>query len=124
MMQAKSFFIRWLPVLIWASLIFYLSAQPDLRISQDALLDKILRKAAHMFVFGVLWLLLLRAFNWRNIWLAFGLTIAYAASDEYHQHFVYGRHADIKDVGIDTIGSGIAYTVWKILHKHLNKQNN
>ena len=36
--------------------------------------------------------------------LAGGICIAFACGDEYHQSFVAGRAASMKDVGIDSIG--------------------
>lgn len=38
-------------------------------------------------------------------WLALGLCILYAASDEFHQSFVPGRGPRVMDIGIDTLGS-------------------
>ena len=46
----------WLPVIAWAGAIFYLSSIPSLRVI-EAWWDIIVRKLAHLFVFGVLaWL--------------------------------------------------------------------
>ena len=36
--------------------------------------------------------------------LAFALGVAYAATDEIHQHFVSGRHGAPVDVAIDAVG--------------------
>ena len=41
-------------------------------------------------------------------WIAFTISIAYSATDEFHQHFVAGRHGTPIDVGIDTVGAAIA----------------
>jgi VanZ family protein len=38
---------------------------------------------------------------------ALALGIAYAITDEFHQHFVRGRHASPIDVLIDTVGLAI-----------------
>src|SRR5262249_33537483 len=67
--------------------------------------DTILRKGAHMTEYAILGLLLLRALGRELPALAIG--IAYAISDELHQHFVRGRHASPIDVLIDTVGLAI-----------------
>ena len=38
--------------------------------------------------------------------------IAYAATDELHQHFVRGRHASPVDVAIDAVGVALGMLVW------------
>ena len=89
------------------------SAQPDLRISPDPGLDFVLRKAAHMAVFGVLALLIWWAIETTTSWrraglLALALALAYAVTDEFHQGLVAGRHASAVDVAIDAAGASIA----------------
>ena len=48
--------------------------------------------------------------------LAAALSLAYAASDEYHQTFVDGRTGKASDVGIDALGIAAAATVvaWRV----------
>lgn len=98
----------------WAALIFAASARPDLRVADDQLLDLVLRKAAHVFVFGVLALLVLHALGGLRPWRG-GLAVAawivavlYAASDEWHQTFVEGRVGHASDVAIDASGALVA----------------
>ena len=91
-------------MLVWAALIFALSAIPSLSTGLG-LWDTILRKCAHTAEYAVLGALLLRT---RIGWpAALALGIAYAVSDEVHQRFVRGRHASPVDVGIDKIGLAI-----------------
>ncbi|MDD5590094.1 MAG: VanZ family protein [Candidatus Portnoybacteria bacterium] len=106
----KNFFYNWLPVFIWAGLIFYLSDQPGLNSGMSAFWDVFLRKLAHAFVFAVLNFLIFLAlrgqeFNYRKtiVW-ALALAILYAVSDEIHQGFVPEREGKIQDVGIDSLG--------------------
>ena len=106
----------WLPVALWAGLIFVLSAQPDLRFVPDAGLDFVIRKIGHMGVFGILALLAWRALAgttaWHRPWAwAFALTVLYAASDELHQGLVAGRGPSAVDVGIDATGALVALIV-------------
>src|SRR2546421_4377652 len=91
----------WAPVVAWAALIFALSSIPSLSTGLGPW-DTVLRKCAHTVEYAVLGALLLRALGER-LW-AFVAGIAYATSDEIHQHFVRGRHASPVDVGIDTLG--------------------
>jgi VanZ family protein len=100
----------WAPVVVWAALIFALSSIPSLS-SGLGVWDTVLRKCAHAAEYAVLGALLLRAFRARFPALLLG--VAYAASDELHQHFVRGRHASPFDVAIDTIGlaAGIVFVV-------------
>jgi VanZ family protein len=91
----------WGPVILWASVIFALSAIPALN-SGLGTWDTVLRKCAHLAEYTILGALLLRAIGHELPALLLG--IAYAASDELHQHFVTGRHASPVDVAIDAFG--------------------
>jgi VanZ family protein len=91
----------WLPVILWAGLIFGLSSIPSLN-SGLGTWDEVLRKCAHVAEYAILGLLLLRALGRELLALLAG--VAYAASDELHQHFVAGRHGSPVDVAIDTAG--------------------
>ncbi len=76
------------------------------------------RKGAHLVEYGVLALLLLRAFSaegWerrRALGAAFLFSVAYAASDEIHQYFVPGRYAKVRDVALDGLGAALALSVY------------
>jgi len=102
----------WLLVVVWAGIIFALSATPNLRVAQAADLDFILRKSGHMAAFGILAVLLWRALTLSAIRRAMVwslvLTVAYAATDEFHQSFTAGRNASGVDVSIDSAGALIA----------------
>jgi VanZ family protein len=101
--------LLWLPVVAWAALIFAFSATPDLRVAPVADLDFVVRKAGHMFVFGVLAVLIWRALAnlqvRRAMAWAWVLATAYAATDEFHQGFTAGRHPSPVDVSIDSVGA-------------------
>lgn len=107
-------FALWVPVLLWAGMIYYWSDQPFLRIT-DEWWDIIARKIAHAFVFGVLARLFMRAFQGSTSWsrkkiFAWSLlwTALYACSDEFHQSFVPGRVGALTDVLIDSAGAWLA----------------
>jgi VanZ family protein len=99
----------WLPVVLWAGVIFAFSSVPSLSTGLGTW-DTILRKAAHVTEYAILGALLYRGFRREAPALATG--IAYAASDELHQHFVRGRHASPVDVAIDALGLTIGMLVW------------
>ena len=102
----------WLPVVLWAGLIFGLSSIPSLGTGLGTW-DLVLRKLAHATEYAVLGFLLLRALG--SELPAFAAGVAYAASDEVHQHFVRGRHASPVDVAIDSVGLAIGLVVWRRL---------
>jgi VanZ family protein len=93
---------RWLPVIVWAAVIFAFSSVPSLS-SGLGTWDLVLRKCAHMTEYAILAALLwraLRSYRW-----AFVVAVAYACTDEFHQSFVRGRHATPVDVCIDAAGA-------------------
>ena len=91
----------WLPVVLWAALIFTFSSIPSLGTGLGTW-DLVLRKLAHAVEFGVLGALLFRAL--RREPLAILLGSAYAVTDEVHQAFVSGRQGSPLDWLVDTIG--------------------
>jgi VanZ family protein len=99
---------RWLPVLVWAGVIFAFSSIPSLN-SGLGTWDYVLRKGAHMTEYAILAVLLVRATG--SLAWAFAFTVAYAASDEVHQLFVRGRHGSPVDVAIDSVGALIGLTL-------------
>ena len=103
----------WLPVLIWAAVIFALSSIPSLSTGLGGW-DTLLRKGAHLTEYAILGGLLLRALGREVPAVVAGAL--YAVSDELHQHFVRGRHAAPLDVLLDT--AGVALGVY-LLHRLL-----
>ena len=146
-MQANStkgwcfLFQRWLPVILWAGLIFYFSTEsftfsntegffsewlswllPELAPAEFLPFHPVLRKLGHWFEYFILAILLMRAQRRANepklatevIRRTLGLVLAYAASDEYHQSWVPERTASVVDVAIDTFG-GLCGVFWLCL---------
>src|SRR4051794_2746893 len=87
----------WLPPLVLMGVIFVLSAQPNLD-SGLGWIDHVGRKVIHASEYALLCVLWWRALRTlvrpapaaACAWLIAAL---YAVSDEFHQHFVSGRHA-------------------------------
>jgi VanZ family protein len=105
----------WVPIALWAAVIFALSSIPDLGTGLGTW-DTILRKLAHAAEYAVLGALLVRAV--RRVDVAFALGVAYAASDEFHQTFVHGRHGSPIDVAIDAVGIAIGLLLWQRATAH------
>jgi VanZ family protein len=95
------------PPIALMAVIFFFSAQEDLN-SGLGTIDYVLRKCVHMTEYALLWLLWWRALGRGSPWPAIAIAIAYAATDEYHQTFVEGRHGTPVDVCIDAVGVTIA----------------
>lgn len=139
--------LAWTLCLLWMAFIFIMSAMPgEVSGEQSGTLTKIvlsifsfffgesaaqsipantleflIRKAAHMTEYAVLFLLLcraLRASGAKHIALtALVLSAVYAASDEFHQCFTDGRGPSPIDVCIDTAGASIALLLRAVVLK-------
>ena len=141
----------WLLCLIWMGVIYLMSAMPgDISGEQSGLIVNLalgmirflfgqeaaasvsvdlisflVRKAAHMAEYAVLFLLYRRALALSGVRhpyiTALAMSACYAATDEWHQGFVADRGPSAVDVGIDTLGSSIAWgahALWRRITKH------
>ena len=99
--------MRFVPPVLLMGVIFFLSAQPDLNSGLGSW-DTVLRKCAHMAEYGLLWFLWWRALGYGSKLPAAAIAVAYAATDELHQHFVEGRHGTPVDMLIDSAGIALA----------------
>lgn len=115
--------ISWALVAACAALIFWFSAQvAEESASQSGgilawlepilgswLTDHIVRKFAHALEFCGLALLmfngLYQSTGMAKPFSAWGLTVLYAATDEFHQLYVPGRSGQFKDVCVDGAGA-------------------
>ncbi len=111
-MPASASLRLWAPVVLWAAVIFAFSSVPDLGTGLGTW-DLVLRKLAHAAEFAVLGALLLRAL--RDELPALAIGIAYAVTDELHQHFVPGRVGSPLDVAIDSAGVAVGIALWRRL---------
>lgn len=106
----------YLPVILWALVIFSFSAQPVLPSIEVSTLDFVFKKFAHMGVYAVLYILLVRAqyltfpatkpsqvYRWPLL-----ICFIYALTDELHQSITGGsRSPSARDVVYDMLGAGI-----------------
>ena len=100
----------WAPVVVWAAVIFAFSSLSDLGTGLGTW-DLVLRKIGHAAEFAVLGALLARAL--RSDAAAFAAGVAYAVSDEIHQHYVPGRVGAWYDVAIDAAGVALGILAWR-----------
>ena len=132
----KRKFISWILIALWCGVIFFMSSRNGSDSSAMSMFtvhalerlitvlfgslifpvpEHLVRKAAHIFEYLVLGILLLSGFfsekkPRKSTIYALLAGALYAASDETHQIFIPGRTASPIDVGIDTFGvlAGIA----------------
>ncbi len=110
----------WLPVLVWAGVIFSFSSMSINKVSEFSWWDFVFKKSAHVAEYFILFWLVFRAVSddnnnvSRKVFVkAFVLTVIYAFSDEWHQTFVPGREGTLRDVGFDTLGALISLNLKK-----------
>lgn len=96
-------------------------ADTDTQTAAVELLSFFERKAAHMFLYFVLILLIWLALlplargKLRQAGTAAGLCTVLAALDEYHQTMVPGRSGEVRDVCVDLTGAAIALLLVALL---------
>ncbi len=100
MSSIGNFIRRWGPALLIMAVIFAFSSTPGRDLPRFGVIDFLVKKGGHMLGYGLLGLALWHGLGWNNkqIWLAWCLAVAYAATDEFHQSFVAGRHPSPVDV--------------------------
>ena len=125
----KKFIIYWLPVILYALLIFYLSSlsTPLFKVEQviSMKLPDTTLIVLHIIEYLILSLLLYRALNNTKInnalTLTILITIIYGFTDEIHQLFVPGRLFSIFDLMANSFGAIIPQSLINI--KELIKKN-
>lgn len=127
-------------MLIWMALIFFLSHQDKdestrtaawalkilawLQLTPEMLVryhvPLLVRKLAHFTEYFVLYLLVFRVMrqykeSHQALVYSWLVCVAYAATDEFHQTFIFGRVGQVMDVGIDSLGAlfALGITRWK-----------
>ncbi len=115
--QTKLLLNAFLPPFIWAGTIFMFSSFSQLPGPEQAYADFILKKIAHMLVYGVLYALVLRGTvlvtsskdTEQRLVIPLLITMLYAISDEFHQSLVPGRSATLRDIGYDLVGMLVVF---------------
>jgi VanZ family protein len=80
------------------AIIFGFSSIPSAEMPEFGLWDFSIKKLGHALGYGLLAASVRHALGERRPWLAWLLAALYAATDEFHQSFVPGRHPSIVDV--------------------------
>ncbi|MGV3773333.1 MAG: VanZ family protein [Verrucomicrobiales bacterium] len=133
-MNSQRKYFSWLPVIFWMGVIFFASTDagsvkqtsrfivPVLRwlnpeVTQEtiSLVQLIVRKGGHLFVYAMLASLIwlgfrhsqsnLRQWSWNEFPYIVLACFIYACTDEFHQSFVSTRYGSPMDVMIDTLGA-------------------
>lgn len=114
--------LLWLPALAVMAVIFVLSHQAGLHVTEDVDVERPIRVSGHLLAYAVLAGCLLLALSRLDpprpgqALLAWALAVAYGLTDELHQSFVPDRSGRLDDVFVDAVGAavGIAIT-WLVL---------
>jgi VanZ family protein len=137
MAGVHSYLKYWLPVMVWAAVIFSASTDalssprtsriigpillwlnPDISPETIERVQWVARKTAHVLEYAILGVLLwialrkprwkeLRSWQWRPAAWSLAWSFLYALSDEGHQLFVASREASVRDVFLDTAGAAL-----------------
>ena len=122
---AQTPFALWAPVVLYAALIYFLSAHSFhfswFQNTQKSHADKLV----HVVEYSVFGALLCRALSAQlpvgRLFMAVVLAgVLYGASDEFHQSFVPNRDSSPYDVVADTVGTVFGAWVW---YKKIRKKN-
>lgn len=139
-----NFLWYWVPPFLWMGVIFILSTDmfsasgtggilerllrwlyPSVTITQLQWTHFLVRKGAHLTIYAILALLVMRAFRagaaiwWQRRWAIYSFFIVsiYALLDEYHQTFTNLRSGTPWDSFIDMTGGAIALFGWWLLSR-------
>ena len=143
--------LPWIFVILWMTLIFFLSHQPamesnqlssgiikriydiikmiapDIRLDLESL-NHIIRKLAHFGVYLILGILIANGLIYNKksrinaILLALLICILYAISDEIHQIFIPGRSGQVSDVLIDSLGGLVGIVLLDLLRRRKRRE--
>jgi VanZ family protein len=147
----RSAIFYWAPPVLWLAAIYFFSTDnfsgentggiffrifhfliPGLTEEAFAPYHFLIRKCAHFTEYGVLALLLYRAFRrsaplrWNFRWAMQSLliVIGYSLLDEYHQTFTANRVGSISDSMIDSAGGFTSLAALRLLFKRRDRHNN
>jgi VanZ family protein len=106
--------LAWGPAVLWAAVLFLLSAQPELPGTGFFAWVPAGDKLAHFGLYAILGALLARGRGWEGDVphaALIGAGALYGASDEWHQSFVPGREVSALDWTADACGVAAGYFI-------------
>ena len=109
---------RWVPVIAWIGVIYFLSSRSKLPRPEPISAD-FEAIAGHFIAYGILALLVSFALSetglssTRRAVCAVLFAVAYGLTDEFHQSFVPGRDPALFDIAMDAIGAITALVGWQ-----------
>lgn len=123
-MPSVTFVVLWLPVAVYMAVIFYFSSLSSLPGGVSGIPDTVL----HSVAYAGLALVTLRAVaggRWLRVTLttlalAWTITTAYGATDEWHQMYTPGRTSELRDLRNDSAGAVVALVLagaWGIMRR-------
>jgi VanZ family protein len=120
MISLKRGIIYWAPVVLYCGLIVFLSSLSSPHHYLPGFLENISDKILHAMEYGILAILLYRAFAYtlnpkhRSYapFLAIVVAMIFGVTDEFHQLFVPLRHGDRWDLIADAVGATVAVGLW------------
>jgi VanZ family protein len=114
--------LLWLPALSVMAVIFVLSHQSGLSVSEDVDVERPIRVSGHLLAYATLAGLLLVALahgeqpRLIQAMVAWALAVAYGITDELHQSFVPDRMGRLDDVVTDAVGAAVGVVIaWIVL---------
>jgi VanZ family protein len=121
---------RWAIVAAYMGAIFFASAGPGVPLPPGRNWDKLLHAGAYAVLSALVIWAAMRG-RWREatgpvLLAAWIVATAYGASDEVHQYFVPGRHADPADLAADAVGALVAagaVRAWGIIARGSERHN-
>jgi len=115
---------RWSLAVLVMVVIFVFSSRASAELPSFGLWDYLVKKGGHAVGYGLLALAYWRGLDLepRKKWLAWGLAVGYAITDEVHQAFVPGRHPSLQDVLIfDNVGAVVGLILWERIVQTLRR---
>lgn len=121
------FYKFYLPAILYALLIFFLSSLPSYPIPSIGIEMEDL--FLHFIEYSIFGFLLARAFiqssnkiSWKISLVIILIGILYAASDEFHQSFVEGRYSEFSDFLADSFGIFLGLSIFVYFHFVIRKR--
>jgi VanZ family protein len=123
----KVWLLSWLPAILWAGLIFFMSAVPgdglpEMPVPQT---DKLIHAAVFLVLGAFCFRALARTTRlspWPMMTTAALLATLYGAGDEVHQMFTPGRNSDVADALADAVGAAAGGLLMGAVKRHRTRR--